>query len=51
MARRGTHPKRETGVVVEEVEDLHGCVVGELPVGGVCLPAFVGLVGFEPMPR
>ena len=31
----------EPGVVVEEVEDLHVGAVGQLPVGGVGLPAFV----------
>jgi hypothetical protein len=36
------------GVVVEEVVDLHAGAVGELPVGGVGLPAFVGQVGAEP---
>jgi hypothetical protein len=38
-------------VVVEDVEDLHRCVVGEVPVGGVGLPGFVGLLGGEPVPR
>jgi hypothetical protein len=40
----------QTGVVVERVEDLHRCAVGEPPAGGVGLPAFVGLFGFEPVP-
>jgi hypothetical protein len=40
----------EPGVVVEEVEDLHAGAVGEVPVGGVGLPAFVGLFGLEPVP-
>ena len=38
------------GVVVENVQDLHIGAVGEMPVGGVGLPAFVGLVGAEPVP-
>ena len=42
--------QREPGVVVEDVEDLHRGAVGEVPVGGVGLPAFVGLLGFEPVP-
>ena len=37
----------EAGVVIEMVEDLDVGAVGEGPVGGVELPAFVGLVGFE----
>jgi hypothetical protein len=41
----------EPGVVVEDVEDLHRCAVGELPVGGVGLPAFVGLLGGKGAPR
>src|SRR3954451_5104087 len=40
----------ETGVVVEKVEDLYRCAVGEPPVSGVGLPALVGLFGFEPVP-
>jgi hypothetical protein len=39
------------GVVVEEVENLDVGAVGELPVGGVGLPAFVRLLGREPAPR
>ena len=38
---------QEPGVVIEDVEDLDLGVVGEEPVGGVGLPAFVGLVGGE----
>jgi hypothetical protein len=34
-------------VVVEDVEDLHVGAVGQGPVGGVGLPAFVGEFGFE----
>ena len=41
--------QQETGVVVEPVEDLHVGAVGEVPVGEVGLPAFVGLGGFEPV--
>jgi len=37
-------------VVVEKVQNLHISAVGEMPVGGVGLPAFVGLVGAEPVP-
>jgi hypothetical protein len=37
-------------VVVEDVEDLDLCPVGEVPVGDVGLPAFVGLGGFEAFP-
>jgi hypothetical protein len=37
----------EAGVVVELVEDLDVGAVGEGPVGGVDLPAFIGLVGLE----
>ena len=36
-----------SGVVVEPVEDLDVGAVGQLPVGEVGLPAFVGLGGFE----
>ena len=34
-------------MVVDDVEDLDVGAARELPVGGVGLPAFVGLVGFE----
>jgi hypothetical protein len=34
-------------VVVDEVEDLDPCPVGQVPVGGVSLPAFVGETGLE----
>ena len=37
----------QAAVVVDDVEDLDGGAVGEVPVGGVGLPALVGLVGFE----
>lgn len=37
-------------MVIDDVEDLDGAV-GEQPVGDVGLPAFVGLVGFEPDQR
>jgi len=40
----------QPGVVVEQVEDLHAGAVGELPMGGVGLPAFVGLVGGKASP-
>lgn len=36
------------GVVVEPGQDLHVAAVGEVPVGHVGLPAFVGLLGREP---
>jgi hypothetical protein len=42
---------RQPRVVVDDVEDLHAAAVGELPVGEVGLPAFVGLIGFEPDQR
>ena len=41
----------EPGVVIEDVEDLHLGAVGQPPVGGVGLPAFVGLLGGEGPPR
>jgi hypothetical protein len=47
----GSAGQTQPGVVVEEVEDLHVAAVGQLPVGGVCLPAFVGLFGGEAPPR
>ena len=37
----------EPGVVVDLVEDLDVGAVGQRPVGGVELPAFVGLLGLE----
>jgi hypothetical protein len=40
----------EPGMVVELVADLHLGAVRERPVGDVGLPAFVGLVSFEPVP-
>jgi hypothetical protein len=46
----GDRGDADSGVVVEDVEDLHLGAVGELPVGDVGLPAFVGLVGGEPSP-
>jgi hypothetical protein len=33
---------QQPGVVVEHVEDLHLAASGELPVGGVGLPALIG---------
>jgi hypothetical protein len=41
----------ESGVVIEDVQDLDLAAVREGPVGDVGLPAFVGQVGFEPPPR
>jgi hypothetical protein len=37
-------------VVIEQVEDLGLGAVGEVPVGGVGLPEFVGLGGGEAFP-
>jgi hypothetical protein len=37
----------ESGVVVEDVQDLHIGAAGQAPVGDVGLPAFVGLLGGE----
>jgi len=37
------------GVVVEPVEDFYVGAVGQVPVGEVGLPAFVGLGGLEPV--
>ncbi len=36
------------GVIIEDVQDLQVGGVGELPVRGFGLPAFVGLLGGEP---
>ena len=38
-------------MVVFDVEDLDLGAVGQLPVGDVGLPAFVWLLGREPLPR
>ncbi|MDT5369480.1 MAG: hypothetical protein QOC62_3911 [Mycobacterium sp.] len=38
------------GVVVDDVEDFHLAVIGQAPVGGVGLPALIGLFGFEAFP-
>ena len=35
-------------MVVDAVEDLDAAAVGELPVGAVGLPEFVGQIGLEP---
>ena len=43
----GAAGEKVAGVVIEPVDDLHTGAVGELPVGEVGLPAFVGLVGLE----
>jgi hypothetical protein len=39
----------DPGVVVENVQDLHLGPIGEPPVSDVGLPAFVGLLGAEPV--
>jgi len=41
---------QQPGMVVNHVEDLHLGAVGELPVGGVGLPALVGELGLETPP-
>jgi hypothetical protein len=41
---------RQSGVVVEDVEDFHAAAVGEVPVGDVGLPAVVGQLGAEAFP-
>lgn len=41
---------QQPGVVVDDIEDLGVGVAGQWPVGDVGLPAFVGLIGFEPSP-
>jgi len=46
----GAAGQDEPGVVVEDVEDLRVGVIGEVPVGDVGLPEFVGLVGGEAFP-
>jgi hypothetical protein len=38
-------------VVVEQVEDLDLGGIGEVPVGDVGLPEFIGLLGAEALPR
>src|SRR5947209_2938357 len=38
---------KETGVVVDEVEDLDPGTVGQVPVGRVRLPTLVGQAGLE----
>lgn len=38
-------------MVIENVQDLYIGPVPKGPVGDVCLPPFVGLVGFEPNER
>lgn len=40
----------QAGVVVEQVEDFSAAAIGEMPVGHVGLPEFVGLVGAEAFP-
>src|SRR5437660_9493332 len=37
----------DSGLVIEEVEDLDRAAVSELPGGGVKLPGFVGQLGLE----
>jgi hypothetical protein len=41
----------KAGVVVDDVEDFHAVVGGEVPVGDVGLPALVGHLGLEAFPR
>ena len=48
--RSGLGQQGQPGVVVDDVEDLHAAAVGQLPVRGVRLPAFVGLLRGEPVP-
>ena len=38
-------------MVIEDVQDLHLAAIGEAPMGDVGLPALVGLLGAEPLPR
>ena len=45
---QGVAADAESGVVVEEVENLHVGALGELPVGDIKLPALVGLLGCKP---
>lgn len=40
----------QAGVVIERVEDFDAGVIGEVPVGDVGLPEFVGLLSSEPFP-
>lgn len=40
----------QAGVVVKQVEDFGAGAIGELPVGDVGLPEFVGLVGAKAFP-
>jgi hypothetical protein len=40
----------QAGVVVEDVQDLSGGVIGQIPVGDVGLPEFVGFFGGEVYP-
>ncbi len=47
LTRSGVAGDGQPGVVVDDVEDLDVGAVGEVPVGDVGLPAFVGQVGFE----
>ncbi len=43
-------PQRDSGVIIEEAEDLHHAA-GDRPVDAVGLPQLVGGRGFEPTPR
>jgi hypothetical protein len=47
----GVGGNAEAGVVVEDVQDLYLRPVAESPMGDVGLPAFIRLVGAEPLPR
>jgi hypothetical protein len=40
----------QSGVVVDDVEDLDVAVTGQAPVDDVALPALVGQVGLEAFP-
>jgi hypothetical protein len=45
VIRRASGGQAESGMVVEDVQDLHLGAVGQPPMGDVGLPAFVGLIG------
>jgi len=47
----GVAGEGEAGMVVEVVEDLDTGCIGELPVGEVALPHFVGQIGLEAKER
>jgi hypothetical protein len=51
VIRRASGGQAESGMVVEDVQDLHLGAVGQPPMGDVGLPAFVGLIGAKHLPR